>query len=389
MFCMASITTSLSRRSFLAVGTLTPALLPAAKPASKYLVYFGTYTRKTSKGIYVSTLDAATGKLSEPELAGETPNPSFVAIHPNLRFLYSVSEAGSGGVPGNTVTAFSIDKASGKLTKLNTLPAKGEMPCHLNVDKTGRALVVANYGSGSTVAMKVNADGSLSEGAGFIQHKGSSVDRRRQQGPHAHSANISFDNRFVVVADLGLDQVLVYKFDPTTAGLAPNDPPYVSVKPGSGPRHFTFHPKGKFAYVINEMASTVTAFRWDAKAGSFTEIETVSTLPPGDKTDNTTAEVVAHPSGKFLYGSNRGHNSLAVFAIDRAKGTLKLTANVPTQGQIPRNFAIEPGGRWLLAANQNSDNVVVFSVDPASGMLNPTGQAIQVGMPVCVRYVPL
>lgn len=389
MLCMASLSRSLTRRSFLAASALTPVMLPAAKSASQYLVYFGTYTRKLSRGIYVSKLDATTGRLSEPELAAESANPSFVAIHPNHRFLYSVSETASGSTPGNTVSAFAIDKASGKLTALNTLPAKGQMPCHINVDKTGRALVVANYGSGSTTGMKVNADGSLAEGAGFIQHKGSSVDQRRQQGPHAHSVNISADNRFVVVADLGLDQVLVYKFDPATAGLSPNDPPFVAVKPGSGPRHFTFHPKGKFAYVINEMAATVTAFRWNAKAGSFSEIETVSTVPAGDTTNNTTAEVVAHPNGKFLYGSNRGHNSLAVFAIDPSKGSLKLVANVPTQGQIPRNFAIEPGGRWLLAANQNSDNVVVFSVDGNTGLLKPTGQTIQVGAPVCVRYLPL
>lgn len=384
---MPLMPTSVSRRQLLALGAFAPVLLPAAKAAASYLVYFGTYTRKASKGIYVSQLDAATGRVTDPELAAETPNPSFVAIHPNRKFLYSVSEAGAPGTKGGSVTAFAIDPATGKLNKLNTISSKGEGPCHLNVDKTGRALVVANYGSGSTTAMKVNADGSLAEGAGFIQHKGSSVDKRRQMGPHAHSANISFDNKYVVVADLGLDQVLVYRFDPATAGLSPNDPPHATVKPGSGPRHFTFHPKGKFAYVINEMASTVTAFRWNAKNGSFTEVETVSTLPAGDKTDNTTAEVVAHPNGRILYGSNRGHNSLAVFAIDSSTGTLKLTGNVPTQGQIPRNFAIEPGGRWLLAANQNSDTVVVFGINPATGMLTPTGQTLQVGMPVCVRFV--
>lgn len=373
----------ITRRSFVALGSVAPSLLQAAPPAGNYLVYFGTYTRKESKGIYVARLDVATGKVTEPQLAAETVDPSFVAIHPNRRYLYSVSES------GGSASAFSIDPASGKLTFFNKVSSKGGMPCHLNVDKTGRALVVANYGTGSTSCMPVGADGKLGEVVGFIQHSGSSVDKRRQMGPHAHSANLSQDNRFLVVADLGLDRVIVYKFDPAKAMITPNDPPFATVKPGSGPRHFTFHPKGKFAYVINEMASTVTAFKWDAKRGAFSEIETVSTLPAGTTTNNSTAEVVAHPNGKFLYGSNRGHNTLAVFQIDTAKGTLKLVENAPTQGEIPRNFSIAPGGKWLLAANQNTDNVSVHAIDQSSGKLTPTGQMLKVGAPVCIRYVAI
>lgn len=374
----------LTRRQVLAALAAAPVSAVAAPKEA--LVYFGTYTRKNSKGVYVARMDLASGKLGEPQLAGEVANPSFVALHPNGRFLYAVSEmGGSDTKPSGAVTAFSIDRSSGKLANLNKVSSKGDGPCHLNVDKTGRALVVANYNSGSVAAMPVKADGSLGESTSFIQHQGSSVNKQRQQGPHAHSANISADNRFVIVADLGMDQVLVYKFDPAAATIAPNDPPFVKVGAGGGPRHFTFHPKGKFAYVNNEILSSVTAFTWDAKKGSFSEIQTISTLPDDFKGNNSTAEIVAHPSGKALYCSNRGHNSLAVFAIG-GDGKLKRTANVSTQGQIPRNFAIAPGGRFLLAANQNTDNVVVFSVD-ASGNLTPTGQSLTVDSAVCVRYL--
>lgn len=377
----------LERRSFLTLLAAAPATF--AQAGTK-LVYFGSYTRKTSKGIYVAKLDTATGKVSEPELAGEVSNPSFVTIHPNQKYLYAVSEmGGGGGQPGGAVTAFSIERPSGKLTKLNTVSSKGSGPCHLNVDKTGRALVVANYGSGSVAAMPVKADGSLGEAVGFVQHAGSSVDKRRQGGPHAHSVNYSANNKFVVAADLGLDQVLVYKIDPATAALTPNNPPFTPVKPGGGPRHFAFHPKGKYAYVINEMGQAVTAFAWDANKGTLKEIQHISTLPDGvTVANNTTAEVVAHPSGKFLYGSNRGHNSIAVFSIGK-DGKLARVENAPTQGEIPRNFAIDPSGKWLFAANQNSDNVVIFSIDQGSGKLSPTGQQLKVDSPVCVRFASL
>lgn len=362
--------------------------LAAAKTSNQYLVYFGTYTRKTSKGIYCAKLDATTGKVSEPELAGEMSNPSFVAIHPNLKNLYAVTEMGARG-EGGTITSFSIDRASGKLTKINQVSSKGNGPCHLNVDRTGHTLAVANYGSGSCAALPVKSDGSLGESNSFIQHKGGSANKSRQEGPHAHSVNISPDNRFLIVADLGLDEVLVYKFNPATSTITPNEPPFVKVAPGSGPRHFTFHPKGKYAYVINELLSTVTAFKWDAKAGVLTEIQTVSTLPEDYKGNTTTAEVRAHPSGKFLYGSNRGHDSITVFQVDQAKGTLKRTGNVSTQGQVPRNFCIDPTGKWLLAANQNSENVVVFQIDQSTGDLKPTGQQLKIDSCVCVRYVAI
>ncbi len=363
------------------------ALPLAAQKGRDYFVYFGTYTRKTSKGIYVSRLNTADGSLSEPQLAAEVGNPSFVAIHPSGKTLYAVSE--QIGQAGGAVTAFSIDHGSGNLSKLNMVSSKGDGPCHLNVDKTGKALVVVNYGSGATAAMAVKADGSLAESTSFIQHQGSSVNPQRQQGPHAHSVNISADNRFAVVADLGLDKVLVYKLDAAAAKIAPNDPPFTAVKPGSGPRHFTFHPKGKYAYVINEIACTVTAFQYDAARGALTEIETVSTLPAGMAVAKgySTAEVRAHPSGKFLYGSNRGHNTIAVFQIDGKSGKLKLVDNTDTQGKIPRNFNLDPTGKWLFAANQDSDSVVMFAIDPSTGKLSPTGKTLNVGTPVCIRFV--
>lgn len=359
-----------------------------AGAAQDVFVYFGTYTsgQSSSKGIYVARLDTASGALSEPELAAEASNPSFLALHPNGRFLYAVGEMG--GPKGGAVSAFSIDRATGRLTLLNQVSSRGSGPCHLAVDKTGRYVIAVNYGSGSTAAFAIQQDGSLGNSTAFIQHAGSSIHPKRQQGPHAHSVNLSPDNRFALVADLGLDQVLVYRFDAGKGTLEPNEPPYAKVAPGAGPRHFAFHPSGRSAYVINELASTVTAFTWDARRGVLQEIQTVTTLPKDFSGENYTAEVVIHPSGRFLYGSNRGHDSLAVFSLDR-QGKLALIEHVPTQGSFPRNFAIEPGGAWLLVANQRGNNVVVFRVNPETGRLAETGRQIQLGAPVCVRFLRL
>jgi 6-phosphogluconolactonase len=247
-------------------------------------------------------------------------------------------------------------------------------------------VLVVNYGTGSVAVLAIRDDGSLGDSTAFVQHSGSSVNPKRQQGPHAHSVNLSPDNRFAIVADLGLDQVLVYRFDASSGSLQPNDPPFARVAPGAGPRHFTFHPSGRFAYVINELASTVTAFNWDARRGVLSEIQTISTLPKDFSGENYTAEVVVHPNGRFLYGSNRGHDSIAVFSIDR-QGKLTFIETTPTQGSFPRNFALDPTGRWLFAANQRSDNVVLFRVDPKTGRLSPANRTIRVGSPVCVRFL--
>jgi 6-phosphogluconolactonase len=249
-------------------------------------------------------------------------------------------------------------------------------------------LFVANYGSGSVAAMPIKADGSLGEAVGFAQHTGSGADPKRQRGPHAHSINPSPDNRYVMAADLGLDQILIYKFD-ENANLTPNDPPFGKVPPAGGPRHFAFHPNGRFVYAINEMGNTVTAFAYDGKRGALTEIATVGTLPKDFTGTSHTAEVQVHPSGKFLYGSNRGHDSISVFSVDSGKGTLTLIEQTPTQGRTPRNFGIDPTGSFLIAANQATHNMVVFRIDKSTGKLTPTGQTVQVGSPVCVKFMRL
>jgi len=293
-----------------------------APEPDKLRVYIGTYTSGGSKGIYLSELDLASGALSPPALVGETPNPSFVSIHPSGRYLFAVNEVGNfQGQKSGSVTAFSIDPKSGGLTQLNQQSSRGDGPCFITVDRTGRNVLVANYGSGSIAALPVGADGRLAEATAAIQHQGSSVDKGRQEGPHAHSINLDKGNRFAFAADLGLDKVLVYKFSPAKGTLTPNDPPSASVAPGSGPRHFAFHPNGQYAYVINEMLSTVTAFSYDSKAGTLTSLQTVSTLPEGFKGNSSTAEVQVHPSGKFLYGSNPGTTASPSSASIRQRGT--------------------------------------------------------------------
>jgi 6-phosphogluconolactonase len=354
-------------------------------------VYFGTYTGGDSRGIYVAEFDPKTGKLGEPRLAAEAVNPSFLAIHPNRKFLYAVGEIDDfqGGKTGG-VSAFAIDPKTGGLKLLNQKASQGKGPCHVNVDATGRDVLVANYGSGSVACLPVKADGTLDDASSAIQHSGSSVNPQRQEGPHAHSINLDAANRYAMVCDLGLDKVLVYRFDPASGKLTANDPPSASVAPGGGPRHLAWHPSGKYAYANNEMTSTVTAFTYDAAKGTLKEIGTVTTLPAGfDGKENSTAEVRVHPSGKTVYVSNRGHNSIAIFSVDPATGALTPAGHESTRGGVPRNFNLDPSGRWLLAANQDTGNVVVFAVDAASGKLMATGQEIKVPRPVCVRFVEL
>lgn len=372
--------------ALLFVLLLGPALLCAA--GSEYLVYIGTYTRGMSKGIYLSRFNADTGKLAPAELVAETEHPSFLTIHPNERYLYAVNEIGRfQGEKAGSVAAFALDRASGKLTPLNRVSTRGTIPCHLVVDKTQKYLLLVNYGSGSTTVLALKPDGSLGEVSSFIQHQGGSADRRRQSSSHAHSIHVSPDNRFALVPDLGLDQVIVYRFDASTGTIAANDPPYATVKPGSGPRHFDFHPNGRFAYVINEMGSAVTAFSYDAKRGALTELTTLSTLPADFKAENNSADIHVHPNGKWVYASNRGHDSITMFAIDR-KGSIRYVDRFSTGGKTPRNFAIDPTGKFLIAANQDTDNMVVFRIDQKTGKATPTGETIQVGAPVCIQLLP-
>ncbi len=356
--------------------------------AGEFLVYFGTYTGAQSKGIYVSRFDPATGTLSAPELAAATRNPSFLALHPGGRFLYAVGEVDdAGGKPGGTVCAFSLDRQTGKLTLLNHQASGGSGPCHLSVDATGKCLLVANYNSGSIAALPIQADGRLGEAVTTIQHTGHGANPERQAGPHAHFICPSPDNRFALNCDLGLDEVLVYRLDPDAAKLVPDDPPFAAVAPGAGPRHLTFSPDNKFVYVINEMGSTISVFAYDAARGALTGVQTLSTLPKDFSAKNTAAEIVMPPSGKFLYGSNRGDDSIAVFAVDRQSGRLTLVEHQSTQGRTPRHIAIDPTGRWLLAENQASDSVIVFALDPDTGKLKPTGQSLAITSPVCAVFV--
>jgi 6-phosphogluconolactonase len=350
-------------------------------------MYIGTYTRTSSKGIYAYRFDSSTGKAIPIGLVAETENPSFLAIHPNQRFLYAANEISKyEGQPAGSVSAFAIDPATHALKPLNRVSSRGSGPCHLAVDKTGKWLFVANYNSGSVAAFPIHEDGSLGEASAFFQHAGSSVNKERQSGPHAHVVALSPDNRFVLVADLGLDRVFTYRIDSAKGGLAPNDPPFVKLAPGSGPRHVAFRPDAKFVYSLNEMLSTVTTFRYDASRGSLKELQTLSTLPKGWNGTSTTAEIVVHPNGRFVYTSNRGDDSIAIFRIDPSHGTLTFVDRTPTQGKTPRNFAIDPSGTFLLAANQDSGSVVTFRIDPKIGRLTPTGDVQNVPSPVCILF---
>jgi 6-phosphogluconolactonase len=361
-----------------------------APSSGTMLVYIGTYTGAKSKGIYLSRFDPATGRLTSPELAAETPSPSFLAIHPSKRFLYAAGEATNlGGKPVGAVSAYKLDPTTGQLTLLNQASSGGASPCHVAVDPRGKCLLVANYGSGSIAALPIQSDGSLAEPSSVIQHHGSSINPQRQAGPHAHFIMPDPSDRFALTCDLGLDQVLVYRLDPIKPSLIANAPPFAAVKPGSGPRHLAFHPSGRFVFLINEMGSTLTVFAYDSKRGALKGLQTISTLPEGFAGNSTCAEVQVHPSGKFVYGSNRGHDSIAVFGFDAASGKVTCVEHQSTQGKTPRHFALDPAGKWLLAENQDSDNIVVFRVDSKTGRLSPAGQTVPVGAPVCAIFVPL
>jgi 6-phosphogluconolactonase len=369
-------------KTFNRIATLLLTVFATVGAAQNWTMYVGTYTKGSSKGIYSYKFQPSTGKLTAMALAGESSNPSFLAVHPNHRFLYAVNENNAG-----MVSAFAIDSATGKLKPLNQVSSKGADPCHLSIDQTGKWLFVANYTSGSVAAFPINADGSLGEAAKTIQHSGKSVNPDRQAGPHAHVAAISPDNRFLWVCDLGLDEVLSYRIDPTQGGITPNNPPFAKVEPGSGPRHIVFRGDSKFAYVEDEMGATVTVFSYDAAKGTMNQVQVISTLPTGFSGTKSGAEIILHPSWKFLYTSNRGHDSIAIFKVDAATGKLTFTGTAPTGGKTPRNFAIDPTGHYLLAANQDSDSIVTFKIDQETGGLTPTGDKYEVGAPVSLIFV--
>lgn len=374
----------------LALGCASSGAAAEKPPAPReYHVFFGTYTREKSKGIYRARLDVVTGKLSEAELAAETKDPSFLAVHPTGWFLYAIDEGSDPArTPGRGVRTYGLNGRSGILTFLNEQSAGSAGPCHLTVDHEGRSVLVANYSGGSVSALPVGEDGRLGPPAVVVRHVGSSVHPTRQKQPHAHAINVSPDNRFALVPDLGIDQVRVYRLDATKPELVPHTPSAVRLPPGSGPRHLAFRPDGRFVYVINELLCTVSVFAYDARRGELKDVQVISTLPPGEtvRPGFSTAEVVVHPSGQYVYGSNRGHDSIVVYAVDRASGRLTHLQNEPTQGRTPRHFTLDPTGNWLLAENQASDTVVVFGVDPKTGRLSPTGQSITVPSPVCAVF---
>ena len=353
----------------------------SATAAAKFRVYLGT-----GKNIYQTELDLKDGSMSKPMLAAELANPSFVAIHPNNQFLYSVSEINKG-----SIVAYAIDPKTGNLTKLNAQSAGGGGPCHVSVDRTGKVVMAANYGTGSCTSIPIKSDGSLGEPASVHQHTGKSINPGNQQGPHAHSINVDKDNHFAFCCDLGIDKVLVYRLDPESGKLTPNDPPAFVTPPGSGPRHFAFHPDGKTAYINGEINMTLIACDYDAAKGVLTQKQVISTLPKDETRKNgSTAEVVVHPSGKFVYVSNRDpYNSIAIFSIDPKTGELKAVGHEARGIKTPRNFAIEPTGQYMLVANQNGKSVISFRIDQKTGELTPTGSSIEVGSPVCVRFMPL
>ncbi len=363
-----------------------------AKAADKgpfYLAYIGTYTTKQqSKGIYAYNFNPATGEFTEIGLAGESTDPSFVAVHPDGKHLYAVNEVGDfNGEKSGAISSFEIDRKTGKLKFLNQVSTHGAGPCFVSLDRTNRFVLVANYDGGSVATFQIEPDGSLSIARGFVQHSGNGTDKERQEGPHAHWIATSPDNRFALVADLGLDDMLVYKFDDVQGKLTPNSPPYAQVKAGSGPRHLAFAPNEKFAYLVTEMASTVVAFSWNAEKGTLQTLQTLPMLPKDYNGVREAAEIAVHPNGKFVYASNRGSaNSIAAYKVDGAKGTLTPIGIYPSGGKIPRHFTIDPTGKFLITANADTGNIVTLKIDEATGALSPTGKEVSVPSPVCITF---
>jgi 6-phosphogluconolactonase len=372
---------------FLAILWRFAIVMDSAALRAQRLLFVGTYTGGTtgSEGIYAFAFDDATGGLKPRGLAAATPSPSFLAFSPERDVLFAVNELDAfGGVPSGSVTAFRVNRGGARLSAINTQPSRGAHPCHLELDQTGQFLAVANYTGGNYALFPVQDDGRLQPAVAVVAGEGRGP-TARQEGPHGHAVTFDAANRFLIATDLGLDRVLVYRFDAKAGTLTPNAPPSVALAPGAGPRHFAFHPNGWQAFVINELDSTIASLKWDGSTGTFSIIGTVSTLPAGAP-PNTTAEVQVHPSGRFVYGSNRGHDSIAVFGV-APDGSLKFVETESTRGRTPRNFTVDPTGRWLLAANQESSSIAVFSIDASTGALTPVGEPVSTPTPVHQLFV--
>jgi 6-phosphogluconolactonase len=379
---------AVSRRRFLLAVAVMAAT--ASVSARDFWAYFGTYTNALSQGIFVSKLDADSGKFSPPELAAATPSPCFVTLSPDGKHLYtSDSVRVFDGQNVGSVSAFAVDRASGKLTLLNRKSSGGVGPCHVSVDASGKVLLTANYGDGTVKSFRLEPDGSIGADGPVLQHHGSSVNTNRQLSAHAHFITTDPGNHFALACDLGMDKVMIYRLNTAEGTLAPNDISSGSVPPGSGSRHLAFSKDGKFAYVINEMGCSVTTFAWDGKKGALTPLETISALPSHSplQVSYTGAEILVHPTGKYVYGTVRGHNSVSVFSAEKKTGRLTLIQNVPCGGNFPRGLGIDPTGHWLVAGNQKSDNAAVFAIDAKTGKLTPTGQSLTIGSPVDVKFV--
>lgn len=394
-----SINRKFTRRDFFEIGGITAFGLIAARQTSsqskktskEMLLYVGTYTTSGSEGIYVFTFNTKTGLLNKLFTIKDVVEPSFLAIGKSRRYLYAVNETERyEGKESGAVSVFSIDQKTGGLEFLNKQPSMGGAPCHISTSDNERFVFVANYLGGNIAVFPTEDDGKLGGLVDVIQHSGSGPDKERQGSPHPHSIILSRDNRFAFVADLGVDKVFIYEFDDRTGKLKPNPSQnYYQTKAGAGPRHFKFHPNGKLAFLINELNSTITSFAFDKRKGTLKEIQTAPTLPVSFSGANSCADIHIAPNGRFLYGSNRGHDSLVIYAIEQRTGEMKYVGHVSTQGKKPRNFAISPDGKALLAANQSSDSIIVFSVDEKTGMLKQTDNNAKVSMPVCLKLIPL
>ena len=364
-------------------------------PPDSTLVYVGTYTGAKSKGIYLFRLQTDHLEVSQNitlvpyGLAAETANPSFLEVDISKRRIYAVNEVNEyQGKAGGSVSAFAVEPATGRLALLNQQPSMGAGPCYLALDRGGTNILVANYEGGTVSVLPVQADGRLGAATDVVQHTGKSVNPERQTGPHPHCVALDQANRFAFVCDLGLDKVFAYRYDPQQGKLTPHDPPFTTAKPGAGPRHMAFRPDGRFAYVVNELDSTITSFRYDADAGRLSALETVSTVPPYFDGKNLAAEIGVHPSGKFLYVSNRGNETVVLFDIDREKGTLTYIEEQGTGGKTPRHFGIQRSAKHLVIANQDSDSLLACRIDAGNGRLKPSGVFAQAPSPACAKFLP-
>jgi 6-phosphogluconolactonase len=371
------------------LAILAAASASGAGRGKEYMIYVGTYTATESRGIYAYRFNPMTGETASAGLAVEAVHPSFLAVHPNRKFLYAVNEVSDYSGRNGSISAFAMDLTTGRLKLLNRTSSGGSYPCHLAVHRSGRWLTVANYGSGSVSLLPIQEDGRVGAISMLVVHRGWGADPRRQEGPHAHSVDFSPNGRVLLVCDLGLDKVMIYRLDADEGSLRSNNPPYVALSPGSGPRHLSFHPNSRFVYAVSELKSAISVFHYDRGRGSLREMQTLSALPEGFAGANLAAEIQVHPDGRFAYVSNRGHDSIAVFSIDERKGTLKTVDYVPTRGKTPRYFALDPTGGYLFAANQDSGEVVLFRVDRKTGRLSFTGTVLKVPSPACMLFVPI